>query len=241
MTALPPEIESCLNSFIDTAQVAFQADLRAAVLYGSAASGQLRASSDVNLLLLLSRFEQTGADAIREPLRVAHAAIELQVMFVLESELAAAADAFAVKFADIITRHRVLYGVDPFGQLRTSRSAILNRLKQVLLNQQLRMRERYVLVSLREEQLVPLIADAAAPLRASAASLLQLEGQGTVPGKQALENIVRQLGAPDLVEALQVMSRARENRFLEPGAAAPAIMSLMRITEHLRERVARLG
>ncbi|MET3129923.1 putative nucleotidyltransferase [Oxalobacteraceae bacterium GrIS 1.11] len=240
MPTLPVEIEQNLNAFVAAAKTAFQGDLRAVVLYGSAATEQMRATSDVNLLLLLGRFEQASADAIRAPLRIAHAAIELQVMFVLESELLAAVEAFAVKFADIIGRHRVLFGSDPFEQMRTARGAILSRLKQVLLNQQLRMRERYVLVSLREEQLVPLIADCAAPLRASAASLLQLEGQAGADGKEALDSIVQALGEAALVEALRQMSLARETAMLAAGEAVPTFMSLMRITEHLRERVARL-
>ncbi|MDC8760373.1 hypothetical protein [Janthinobacterium fluminis] len=241
MSNLPLEIEHHLTAFVAAAKTAFGADLSAVVLYGSAADGQMRATSDVNLLLLLKRFEQPGADALREPLRLAHAAIQLQAMFLLDSELAAAADAFAVKFSDIIVRHRVLHGADPFGTLRTAREAVLRRLKQVLLNQQLRMRERYVLLSLREEQLVAAIADAAAPLRAAAASLAQLEGQLPQAGKQALEAFVEALDQPALATALHLMSTARETDTLAPGRAAPTFLALMHINEQLRARAARLA
>ena len=232
---LPEEIQRHLDLFVAAAQTAFGDDLAAAVLFGSAADGQVRATSDVNLLLLLKRFTPQTADALRGPLRLAHAAIDLQVMFLLESELTQAADAFAVKFADIIARHRVLLGVDPFASLHTSRDAVLRRLRQVLLNQQLRMRERYMLLSLNEEQLAGAIADAAGPLRSAAASLAQLEGRSARPGKQALEAFVDQLGDPALHTALQAMSTARETAHLAPGQALPAFTSLMTITERLRE------
>lgn len=232
---LPEEIQRHLDVFVGAAQTAFSDDLAAAVLFGSAADGQVRATSDVNLLLLLKRFSPQTADALRGPLRLAHAAIDLQVMFLLESELAQAADAFAVKFADIIARHRVLLGMDPFASLRTSREAVLRRLRQVLLNQQLRMRERYLLVSLNEEQLAGAIADAAGPLRSAAASLAQLEGKSALSGKQALEAFVEQLGEPALHAALQAMSLARETARLAPGQALPAFTGLMAITAHLRE------
>jgi len=232
---LPEEIQRHLDLFVAAAQTAFGDDLAAAVLFGSAADGQVRATSDVNLLLLLKRFTPQTADALRGPLRLAHAAIDLQVMFLLESELTQAADAFAVKFADIIARHRVLLGVDPFASLHTSRDAVLRRLRQVLLNQQLRMRERYMLLSLNEEQLAGAIADAAGPLRSAAASLAQLEGRSARPGKQALEAFVDQLGDPALHTALQAMSTARETAHLAPGQALPAFTSLMAITERLRE------
>jgi predicted nucleotidyltransferase len=232
---LPEEIQRHLDVFVAAAQTAFGDDLAAAVLFGSAADGQVRATSDVNLLLLLKRFTPQAADALRGSLRLAHAAIDLQVMFLLESELTQAADAFAVKFADIIARHRVLLGVDPFASLHTSRDAVLRRLRQVLLNQQLRMRERYMLLSLNEEQLAGAIADAAGPLRSAAASLAQLEGKSAQSGKQALEAFVDQLGDPALHTALQAMSKARETARLAPGQALPAFTSLMAITEHLRE------
>lgn len=232
---LPEEIQRHLDLFVAAAQTAFGDDLAAAVLFGSAADGQVRATSDVNLLLLLKRFTPQTADALRAPLRLAHAAIDLQVMFLLERELTQAADAFAVKFADIIARHRVLLGNDPFASLHTSRDAMLRRLRQVLLNQQVRMRERYMLLSLNEEQLAGAIADAAAPLRAAAASLAQLEGKPAQSGKQALEAFVEQLGEPALHTALQAMSTARETARLAPGQAMPAFTSLMAITERLRE------
>ena len=232
---LPEEIQRHLDLFVAAAQTAFGDDLAAAVLFGSAADGQVRATSDVNLLLLLKRFTPQTADALRGSLRLAHAAIDLQVMFLLERELTQAADAFAVKFADIIARHRVLLGVDPFASLHTSRDAMLRRLRQVLLNQQVRMRERYMLLSLNEEQLAGAIADAAGPLRSAAASLAQLEGKSAQSGKQALEAFVDQLGDPALHTALQAMSEARETARLAPGQALPAFTSLMAITERLRE------
>ena len=231
---LPEEIQRHLEVFVAAAQTTFGTDLAAAVLFGSAADGQLRATSDVNLLLLLKRFTPQAAGALRAPLRLAHAAIDLQVMFLLESELTQAADAFAVKFADIIARHRVLLGNDPFASLHTSRDAVLRRLRQVLLNQQVRMRERYMLLSLNEEQLAGAIADAAGPLRSAAASLAQLDGR-PLSGKQALEAFVDQLGDPALHAALQAMSTARETARLAPGQALPAFTGLMAITERLRE------
>ncbi|MET3131412.1 hypothetical protein AAKU55_001674 [Oxalobacteraceae bacterium GrIS 1.11] len=228
--SLPAEIEYSLSTFVAAARAACGARLRSVVLHGAGAA-------DVKLLLLLVRFEPAAADALREPMRLAQAGIGMQVMFLLEAELGAAAEAFAGKFAEIIGRHRVLYGADPFSHLRGARAAILHRLKQVLLNQQLRMRERYVMLSLHEEQLVATIADASAPLRAAAASLAELEHMPPLLGKQALDAFVDALGAAELKTALRHMSAARETAQLTPGLALPTYLALMRITGHLLERV----
>jgi predicted nucleotidyltransferase len=237
---IPVQVEQSVNAFVEAAKAAFESDLVSVVLFGSAAEGNLRATSDVNILLVLKRFEQSRADRLREPMRVAHAAVLLNAMFVLESEVSAANEAFAVKFADIRTRHRVLFGPDPFASLGTPRDALIRRLKQVLLNLQLRLRERYVMLSLREEQLALVIADAAPPLRASAASLLQLEGRPAAAPKAALEQLVNEWNDARLSEALVQISSARNDKPLEPGIAAATLMSLIELTQRLRERIDRL-
>jgi hypothetical protein len=96
---------------------------------------------------------------------------------------------------DIVARHRILHGPDPFANLALPRDALIRRLRHGLPNLQVRPRERYVLLSLHEEQLALVIADAAAPLRASAASLLHLEGPDAHAPKEALERVVLALRA----------------------------------------------
>lgn len=241
MNDLPAPVDKSINAFVASAQSAFGADLVAIVMYGSAAEGRLRATSDVNMLVVLKRFDQAAADRMREPLRLARAAIELNAMFLLEDELATAMEAFAVKFADIVARHRVLFGSDPFARLDPSREALTRRLKQVLLNLQLRLRERYILLSLREEQLARVIADSAGPLRSSAASLRHLEGQPALAPKEALEAVVAEMNDARLSAALREVSAAREDQPLAPGKASATLLDLIELTRRLRDRVGKLA
>jgi len=236
MQSLAPQVERSLQIFTDAAKESFGNDLSAIVLFGSAATGDMRATSDVNLMLVLKRFDISAADRLREPMRLTHAAVELNAMFVLEDELPSAIDAFAVKFYDIIARHRLLYGNDPFINLKTSPDALRRRIEQVLLNLQMRLRERYVSVSLREEQLAHVIADAAPPLRSSAQAILQLENHSMQTSKLALEHIVDGMNEAALKNVLSTMSEAREKGFLSRGVAAPAIEQLIELTQRLRVR-----
>jgi predicted nucleotidyltransferase len=231
---LPPNVGRVLAGFSDDARRAFSSDLRAVVLYGSAAEGKLRATSDVNLLLVLSGFDQQKADQLREPLRLAQAAISLRTMLLLESELRPAMAAFAVKFADIIRRRRVLYGADPFVGISVSRGDSIVRLKQTLLNLTLRLREAYLARGLREEQLVRIIADTAGPLRSCAATLLELEGHQAESPKEALRQVASSL--PDgLVHANDIsrISEAREKQRLPPGVAGPTLFHLIELARKM--------
>jgi predicted nucleotidyltransferase len=238
---LPAQVDEELRRLVEAAREALGEDLQAIVLYGSAAEGRLRATSDVNLVFVLRRFERARVEALREPLRTARAAVGAAPMFLLASELSEATEAFAVKFADLLRRRRVLHGADPFAALVIPRDAQLRRLRQVLLNQLLRMRERFVVAGLREEQLARALADAAGPLRAAAATVLELEGRPAPSAKEALEQVARELGEPALAAALATMSRAREQGLLAPGEAAPAFLALLSIAGRLRERAARLA
>jgi predicted nucleotidyltransferase len=234
--ALDPAVERSLAEFVEACKAGFKGDLLSVVLFGSAAEGRLRATSDVNVLVVLKAFTKDGADRMREPLRFAKAAIDLNAMFVLEGELGAAMEAFALRFADIAQRHRVLHGPDPFADVHLERAALIRRLRQVLLNMQIRARERYITLAPRAEQLVRHIADSAGPLRAAAAALLHLEGTPAASPKAALEQFVAQCNDAGFGAALAAMSIARETRMLDAGTAAPVAITLMRLIAALRTR-----
>jgi predicted nucleotidyltransferase len=230
---LPDRVRSTLEDFLTAATRASADNLRSAILFGSAAEGRLRPASDVNLILVFREVQLAQLELLREDLAFAHAAIGLKVMFLAESEIEVAAQAFAVKFTDILSRHRVLYGSDVFGGLRISRAATLNRLRQVLVNLTLRLRERYALVGAREERLNSLIADVSGPIRACAAAILGLEGGPARAPKESLEILARRLPGSDRAELLANLSSVREERSLEPAAAAAAIGALLELLNAL--------
>lgn len=235
---LPPAMEQLLRDLVEAAQRCFGANLRSVILFGSGAEGRLRATSDLNLMLVLRQFEQAQVDALREPLRVAQVAAQVAVMFVLEAELPAAADAFAVKFDDLGRRRRVLFGDDVIAGLTVSAQAKRRRLQQVLMNLVLRLRQQYALLSLREEQLAGVIAEAVGPLRSAAATLLELEGQPVASPKEALERVVAgcdPAGSPQLPR----LTELRQSRQLPAGTAGTLLFTLMAWAEAMRLRAAK--
>ncbi len=233
-------IDDQLNDFVRAAQTALGDDLLSMVLFGSAAEGRQRPTSDVNVLLLLKRFDRARVDQLREPLRLAHAAIRLSPMFVLRDELEPATRAFAVKFREIKRRHVLLHGSDPFATIEVSRASSVLRLRQELLNLALRLRQTYMLRSLREEQLVFAIADAAGPLRAAAATLSELSGQPPLPPKEALERLAREIRPAD-DGLLAAISRAREQRELPAGEAGTVLLGLADLASELHRRAESLA
>lgn len=238
---LSKAVEKTLGDLVQKTVEAFGKDLQSVVLFGSGAEGRLRSTSDVNLLFIVDGFRQDLVDPIREALQTAQAAAKAQVMFVRRAELEEAAEAFALKFTDIARRHKMLYGEDLVAGLTPSRKAVVRELKQALLNLTIRFRGRYAAVSLREEQISLIIAEAAGPLRAAAASLLVLEGHQAVSPKEALETIVQDLGWDQGPKMMRSISEAREKGTLPAGVGPDLLFQMIELAQALYDRVERQG
>jgi len=233
---LPQDVASVLADVVSAARTAFADDLISVVLYGSAAEGALRPTSDVNLIVVLRAFDRAKSDRFRGPLQIARAAIQLEAMFLLAEEVDGAARAFAQKFADIQRRHRVLFGEDPFRALAIPRPALVARLDQVLLNLAIRLRAFYLERGRFEEQLAGLVAQMSGPLRTCAANLLELEGRPARSPKEALQRFTESLGEPGWETVLASISQARETRGLPTGAAGDVVMRLIELAGRMRQR-----
>jgi len=231
-------VEPVLAELAESAGRAFGTGLVSVVLFGSAAEDRLRASSDINLVILLERVEQAALDAFREPLRAAHAAIRAEVMFITRAELQVAAQLFPVKYDDMRTRHRVLVGSDPFAALEIPETDLRRQASEIFMNMALRLRERYTRLSIRDEQLVPVIAEAAGPLRSAAAALARLEGVKASSPREALANLAAEAGA-EYAAAVANLSRAREAGTLSAGSAGATLLALSRLAGLLRDRASR--
>jgi hypothetical protein len=240
-TDLPASVATALTAFVSAATASLGANLRSIVLFGSGAENRLRATSDVNVAVVLGVFDAERIAALSETLLAARAAVRLNAVWLLEDEIQPAAEAFAVKFADILRRRRVLWGSDPFEGLSVPREIAVARLRQVLLNLVMRLRAGYALHSRHEERLAALVADSAGPLRASAAEILELEGSPAPSPREALERIGRSIPGTNWDEVFAAISKAREARAVEPGTAAAVLLTVIDLACHLRARAAALG
>jgi hypothetical protein len=212
---LPAPVALVLEEFVTALRKAIGSQLDSVVLFGSAAEGRLRPTSDINLLVLAQSLDLSQLDALRPALHFGRAAVGLTVMFLESAELPHAMEAFAVKFSDIKARHRVLCGRSPLESLQITREATVRRLRQVLLNLTLRLRERYVVDGDHEERLARILADATGPIRAGAATLVALQDGRSLAPKVALEDL---FAGGEWTECLRGLSAVHRDEHLPPGA-----------------------
>jgi predicted nucleotidyltransferase len=235
---LPGNVASALSAFLAATSHALSDDLVSAVVFGSAVDGQLGPSSDVNLLLVLRAFAPDKVGQMRDAFLAAEAAIKLRVMFVMEDEVTTAAEFFAQKFADILRRHRTVFGKDVLASLKVNRSAEIFRLRQILLNLILRLREACVARGHRPEQVTRILADNFGPLRAACATLLELEGSPNADSTAALAAVAASFGAQSGNAAAR-LAAAHEGR--APGAdAGDGLFQVLALTVDIARRAALL-
>jgi len=205
---LPPDVAEALAEFTSASIAGFGDALKSVLLFGSAAEGRMRATSDVNVLMVFSQIDTARIAPWRSQAEALAAAIDLKPLVLLEDEIAAAADAFAVKYFDILNRRRVLHGPDPFASLSINNDALARRVAQVLLNLTLRLRQSLLLHNdhARTRDLV----DAVGPLRASAVALREISGLAPVSPKDALLELAGKHGATALVERMQELREKGE-------------------------------
>jgi predicted nucleotidyltransferase len=239
LEGLPSHVATVLSTFLATAREALSADLVSAVVFGSAAEGKLGPSSDVNLLLVLRAFAPERIARMRDAFLAAEAAIKLRVMFLLEDEVSLAAEFFAQKFADILRRHRTVLGKDLLGSLRVSRRAEVFRLRQVLLNLILRLREAYVGRGQRPEQVARILAESLGPLRATCATLLELEGTPSADSMAALDTVAASFDPQSGKAAARL--RAAHAGIPMGNEAEGELFHVLELAMHVSERAARLA
>src|SRR5258708_2689259 len=231
LDGLPAHVATVLSDFAAKARDVLADDLVSVVLFGSAAEGRLKATSDVNLILVLRAFEAEKLAQLGDQLLAADAAIQLRVMFLLESEIPAAVECCAQKFGDILRRQRVIFGKEVFAATQVPRAPEIFRLRQILLNLTLRLREAYVSRGQRAEQIVRVLTDALGPLRAATGTLLELEleleGTPNSDSDAALKAVAASFGAEGEAAAAGLFAAHEGRAIAEPQRALVRTIDLV--------------
>jgi predicted nucleotidyltransferase len=106
-------MEAKLAEFVNRLKTAAGENLKAVVLYGSAATGEYHEQhSDLNILCLVGRAAPDDLEALHEPVAwwTGHRH-QPPLVFTLD-ELRRSADVFAIELLDIKHHHRMLFGED---------------------------------------------------------------------------------------------------------------------------------
>src|SRR5689334_21043176 len=189
------------EELVEQLRAAFGTTLRSVVLYGSAAAGEhIPKRSDYNVLLLV---EALSLDQLRAAAAVARAWGEAgnpPPMTLTMREWRASSDIFAMEYADILERHRILYGEDPFNGIRVDPKDLRLQLEHEAMGKLLKLRQGVLAAGGDGRRQAELLADSLSTIMVIFRAVLRLEG--SVPSKdnltvsQAVARIARLDAAP---------------------------------------------
>src|SRR5205814_2209271 len=104
-----------LDELVSQLRAAYGPALRSIVLYGSAAAGEhLPKRSDYNVLVVVDSLDAPQLTAASAASRAWADAGNPAPLTMTTSEWRGSSDIFPMEYADILDRHRVLFGDDPF-------------------------------------------------------------------------------------------------------------------------------
>ena len=131
-----------LEELVRQLQLAYGAGLRSVVLFGSAVAGEHNPKkSDYNTLVIV---DSLPLDKLRAVAAVSKAWAEdgnPPPMTFTSNEWRASADIFPMEYADILERHRVLFGTPPFEGIRVTPSDLRLQVEQQTMGKLLQLRQ----------------------------------------------------------------------------------------------------
>lgn len=130
-----------LDELVSQLNAAYGATLQSVILYGSAVAGEhIAKKSDYNVLVILDAVPLDRLAAVGAVLRSWGEAGNPPPMTFTASEWKSSSDVFPMEYADILERHRVLYGADAAEGISVSRADLRLQVEQQALGKLLHLR-----------------------------------------------------------------------------------------------------
>jgi hypothetical protein len=148
-----------LDELVAQLQKAFGDGLQAVVLFGSAAAGEhIPKRSDLNVLVVVRAL---GIPELEREAAIARAWREAgnpPPLTLTEAEWRSSSDIFPMEYADVLERHRVLFGTPPFDGITVSARDLRLQLEHEAMGKLLQLRQGILSAGGDRKRLVELLA-----------------------------------------------------------------------------------
>jgi predicted nucleotidyltransferase len=167
-----------LDELVAQLQKAFGDGLISVVLYGSAAAGEhIPQRSDYNVLVLV---RELGLPELEREAAIARAWAEAgnpPPLTLTEGEWRSSSDVFPMEFADVLERHRVLYGTPPFDGVSVAPRNLRLQLEHESMGKLLQLRQGILAAGGDQKRMVELLAASLSTFMVIFRALLRYHGE----------------------------------------------------------------
>jgi len=213
-----------LDELVAQLRTAYGAELRAVVLYGSAAGGEQHAGhSDLNVLVLVHEVRAEAVRAAGATSRAWSAAGNRIPLILTEAEWRSSVDVFAMEHADIQSRHRLLWVAerfDPFAGVAVAPRYLRQQLEYETMATLLRVRAGMLATCDDAARCVELLAASTGQVLVIFRALVRLLGEEPDADSEALCRRVAARARFDAAPFVAVVAHRRKQAPLAKTSAS---------------------
>lgn len=230
------------EQLVEQLRRAYGPELRSVVLYGSAAAGEhIPKRSDYNVLVLVDALSLDRLSAAASVARAWSEGGNPAPMTLTMSEWRGSADIFAMEYADILERHKILYGESPFDGIRVDPRDLRLQLEHEAMGKLLRLRQG-VLASGGDGRLESeLLAASLSTIMVIFRSVARLQGETPPKDNLALAQSVARYAGFDARPFEQVVRHVRGEQPIAAGEVQSVVAGYLAGMEKLVAHLDRLG
>ncbi len=175
-----------LDELVKQLRAAYGDGLRTVLLYGSAAAGEhIAKRSDYNVLVIVDRLDVPRLRAAAAVSKAWGEAGNPPPLTLTESEWRSSSDVFPMEYADILERHKILFGTPPFDGISVDRGDLRLQLEHECMGKLLRLRQGILAAGGNEKAQVELLARSLSAIMVVFRAVVRLQGE--VPPTDNLE------------------------------------------------------
>ncbi len=207
-----------LDDLVSQLRAAFGPALRSVVLYGSAAVGQTIAKKpDYNVLVIVDDLDVTRLTAASATARAWSEAGNPAPLTMTTNEWRGSSDIFPMEYADVLDRHKVLFGEPPFDGIRVDVHDLRLQLEQEAMGKLLRLRQGILAAGNDDGRQRELLEASASTIMAIFRAFLRLHGIKPPGDSPDVVRAVAERAGFEPDAFLRVLSHNRREREISKG------------------------
>ena len=204
-----------LDELVTQLRAAYGPVLRSVVLYGSAAAGgseHVAKKSDYNVLVIVDDVPLERLKELAAVTRAWREAGNHPPMTFTQREWTGSSDVFAMEYADILERNRVLFGESPFDGISVERADLRLQVEREAMGVLLRLRGGVLLAGTDSGEQLKLMTASLSALMIVFRGILRLSGQKPARGYADIAREVSTLAGIDAAPFVAVAAQQHDTK-----------------------------
>lgn len=223
-----------LEELVSQLRAAYGAALRSIVLYGSAAAGEhISKRSDYNVLVIVDALGPEHLAAASAASRAWADAGNPAPLTLTTPEWRGSADIFPMEYADILDRHRVLFGDPPFEGIQVDRNDLRLQLEQEAMGKLIKLRQGVLASGNDGQRQLELLTASVSAIMIVFRAFLRLHEVAPPTDNVALVETVGRQANFDAAPFARVVQHVRGTGSLKTSDVGPVLAGYLRGMEQL--------